>query len=123
MNIVLELAKFSLLACVGVFIAGTVITIALVPFALSNGLRAYANTREIKKMLAAGAETTWVHRTLLIVGKVQKISWVTGMVIIVVTLTCVVVTGFQAHKTTPNQSTDPTLSSGTPAAGQPARHP
>jgi hypothetical protein len=27
------------------------------------------------------------------------------------------------HEAMPNQSTDPTLSSGTPAAGQPARHP
>jgi uncharacterized membrane protein len=60
---------------------------------------------------------------------VKRRDWVTydwtAMVIVLVGLAIVFALIFRYARNTkaPNQSTDPTLSSGTPAAGQPARHP
>jgi hypothetical protein len=94
MHLYLAIVKYLGIACCVVFAAGSLVSIALIPVALRSGLSAYARSREIRDMLAAGASETWVHRALLTIRKIQNVAWISLMVILFVSLVLIFATHY-----------------------------
>ena len=70
----LPVLQFLLVTCAVVFIAGSVATLALIPFAVRKGLPSLRK-KDIAGFVASSPEIPSIVRTVLLIRKIQSVAW------------------------------------------------
>jgi predicted secreted protein len=63
-----------LVVCAVVFIAGSIATLALIPFAVRKGLPSLKK-KDIAGFVASSQEVPSIVRTVLLIRKIQTVAW------------------------------------------------
>lgn len=66
--------QFLLIVCAAVFIAGSVATLILIPFAMRKGLP-NLRKKDIAEFAAGSEEIPSIIKTLLLIRKIQTVAW------------------------------------------------
>ena len=75
----IEVLKYIAVTAVAVFIVGTIITLALIPFAVAKGLPSLRK-KDVAGFLSATDQVPGVIQTIFVVRRIQSISWVVAAV-------------------------------------------
>lgn len=70
----LPVLQVLLITCAAVFIAGAVVTLILIPFALRKGLPSLRK-KDIAGFIASSQEVPSIVRTVLVIRKIQSVAW------------------------------------------------
>ena len=74
----IEVLKCIVIASGAVFIAGTIVTLALIPVVVAKGLPSLGK-KDVAGFLAATNDVPKIVRTVLVVRRIQSIAWMVAL--------------------------------------------